>query len=117
MPDYALGPHTASLGLAFSSRAREGPLRQEGAFIGQHGSWNREPPSGYRVIFVPFSGGWPSGAPVDVLTGFLSAEGDALGRPVGVAVGNGGGLLIADDVGDTVWRLTRATLRDFAVDR
>ena len=108
VPDYALGPHTASLGLAFSNRAREGPLRQEGAFIGQHGSWNREPPSGYKVIFVPFSGGRPSGAPVDVLTGFLSAEGEALGRPVGVAVDNGGGLLVADDVGDMVWRLTRA---------
>jgi glucose/arabinose dehydrogenase len=105
-PDYALGPHTASLGLAFS---RDGVLPanfSEGVFIGQHGSWNRRPRSGYKVIFVPFSGGKPSGKPVDVLTGFLSDAGDALGRPAGVALDKAGALLVADDVGNTVWRVT-----------
>lgn len=106
VPDYGLGPHTASLGLAFSNGC--GPLTREGAFVGQHGSWNREPPSGYKVIFVPFSGGRPSGPPIDVLTGFLNADGEALGRPVGVMVDGEGGLLVADDVGNTVWRVTRA---------
>nr|WP_246512967.1 sorbosone dehydrogenase family protein [Azospirillum picis] len=105
-PDYALGPHTASLGLAFS---RPGSLPQaltHGAFIGQHGSWNREPPSGYKVIFVPFANGKPSGPPVDVLTGFLSEDGKALGRPVGVALDGRGALLVADDVGNAVWRVS-----------
>jgi glucose/arabinose dehydrogenase len=105
VPDYALGNHTASLGLAFA----EGTLLPEqfrhGAFIGQHGSWNRNPPSGYKVIFVPFSGGRPAGPPVDVLTGFISADGDAQGRPVGVAIDRSGALLVADDVGNTVWRV------------
>lgn len=105
IPDYALGPHTASMGLAFAGSARL-PGMGEGAFVGQHGSWNRSPRSGYKVIFVPFAGGRPSGPPVDVLTGFLSAGGDALGRPVGVAVDEQGALLVADDVGNTVWRVT-----------
>ena len=104
-PDYALGPHTASLGLAWSGAA-DLPFG-EGMFVGQHGSWNRNPPSGYRVIFVPFAGGRPSGTPVDVLTGFLDRHGEALGRPGGVAVDSRGALLVADDVGNTVWRVTR----------
>ena len=105
VPDYALGNHTASLGLAFS----EGTLLPEqlrgGAFIGQHGSWNRDPPAGYKVIFVPFRDGWPDGMPVDLLTGFLSPDGDAYGRPVGVAIDAKGALLVADDVGNVVWRV------------
>ncbi|MBS0504128.1 MAG: sorbosone dehydrogenase family protein [Proteobacteria bacterium] len=107
VPDYALGPHTASLGLAFSTGQRLGPAYAEGAFIGQHGSWNRKPPSGYRVIFVPFSGGRPSGPPVDVLTGFRIGD-IAHGRPVQVAIGALGALFVADDVGNTVWRVTAA---------
>jgi glucose/arabinose dehydrogenase len=78
-------------------------------FIGQHGSWNRRPRSGYKVIFVPFANGKPAGDPIDVLTGFLSAHGEAFGRPVGVAIDNTGALLVADDVGNTVWRVTAAT--------
>jgi glucose/arabinose dehydrogenase len=105
-PDYALGPHTASLGLAFSTKAKLGPRFASGAFIGQHGSWNRSPPSGYKVIFVPFAGGRPAGPPRDVLTGFLSAEGKARGRPVGVQVAADGSLLVADDVGNIVWRVS-----------
>jgi glucose/arabinose dehydrogenase len=106
VPDYALGPHTASLGLAFY----DGPLFPEryrgGAFIGQHGSWNRSPPSGYKVIFVPFADGRPSGEPEDILTGFLSDDGDAYGRPAGVAIDKAGALLVADDVGNAIWRAT-----------
>jgi len=79
-----------------------------GAFIGLHGSWNREPRSGYKVIYVPFSGGMPSGPPVDVLTGFVNADGDGQGRPVGVASDKTGALLVADDVGNTIWRVTPA---------
>jgi hypothetical protein len=109
-PDYALGPHTASLGLG-SARGNRlgGPFARDGMFVGQHGSWNRRPPSGYRVIFVPFSGGQPDGEPVDVLTGFLSPDGAALGRPVGVAIDKQGALLVADDVGNRVWRVTGAS--------
>jgi glucose/arabinose dehydrogenase len=103
-PDYALGNHTASLGLIFYDGTLLPPPFRGGAFIGQHGSWNRNPPSGYKVIFVPFSNGRPSGAPIDVLTGFLQ-DGNALGRPVGVAVDRTGALLVADDVGNTVWRV------------
>jgi glucose/arabinose dehydrogenase len=108
VPDYALGPHTASLGLASArGSALPAPFRG-GMFVGQHGSWNRRPPSGYRVVFVPFRDGRPSGPPVDVLTGFLGERGEALGRPVGVAVDARGALLVADDVGNTVWRVTAA---------
>jgi glucose/arabinose dehydrogenase len=105
VPDYALGPHTASLGLA-SSRGTTLPAFQQGMFVGQHGSWNRTPASGYKVIFVPFSGGKPAGAPVDVLTGFLAENGDAMGRPVGLAIDGRGALLVADDVGNTIWRVS-----------
>jgi glucose/arabinose dehydrogenase len=105
-PDYALGAHTASLGLVFSDKARLGPAYAHGVFIGQHGSWNRNPRAGYRVIFVPFSGAMPSGKPVEVLTGFLDANGKAQGRPVGVAIDGKGALLVADDVGNTIWRVT-----------
>ena len=106
-PDYALGPHTASLGLA-SSAGTSLPARfASGMFVGQHGSWNRKPHSGYKVIFVPFASGRPTGAaPVDVLTGFLSESGEAFGRPVGVALDKTGALLVADDVGNVVWRVS-----------
>jgi glucose/arabinose dehydrogenase len=107
VPDYALGPHTASLGLAFYEGGSLGPRFAGGAFIGQHGSWNRRPASGYKVIFIPFSRGRPSGPAVDVLTGFLDESGRARGRPAGVAVDKAGALLVADDVGDTIWRVTR----------
>lgn len=106
-PDYALGAHTASLGLVDSHGNQLGAPFQDGVFIGQHGSWNRKPPSGYRVIFVPFANGRPSGMPLDVLSGFLSSKGEARGRPVGVAIDAKGALLVADDVGNTIWRLTR----------
>jgi glucose/arabinose dehydrogenase len=107
VPDYALGSHTAPLGLAFNNK-EGGALPDRfarGAFIGQHGSWNRKPLSGYKVIFVPFENGKPAGAPEDVLTGFVNSEGEAQGRPVGVAIDNGGALLVADDVGNRVWRV------------
>jgi len=104
-PDFALGPHVAALGLTFSQGARLGPAFSQGAFVGEHGSWNREPASGCKVVFVPFSGAQPSGMPVDVLTGFL-VKGKYYGRPVGVAIGGDGSLLVADDVGNTVWRVT-----------
>ena len=105
-PDYSVGPHTASLGLAFAKGAKLGPTFSEGAFIGQHGSWNRDPPSGYKVVFVKFVKGHPVGKPIDVLSEFLDAKGQARGRPVGVAIANDGGLLVADDVGNTVWRVS-----------
>ena len=105
VPDYALGPHTASLGLAFYDGTLFPEHYRGGAFIGQHGSWNRKPPSGYKVIFVPFEGGRPSGQPEDILTGFLNEDGDAYGRPVGVAIDKSGALLVADDVGNAVWRV------------
>ena len=105
VPDYALGAHTASLGLAFSDGQRIAPAFAQGAFVGQHGSWNRSPPSGYKVIFVPFAGAQPSGRPIDVLTGFLN-DGKAFGRPVGVVIAQDGSLLVADDVGNTIWRVT-----------
>jgi glucose/arabinose dehydrogenase len=106
-PDYALGTHTASLGLAFAKGADLGPEFATGVFIGQHGSWNRKPLNGYRVAFVPFSGEKPSGPPVDFLTGFLDEKDNARGRPVGVAVDKSGGLLVADDVGNIVWRVSK----------
>lgn len=105
-PDYALGSHTASLGLTFVKDGRMGQSFQGGAFIGQHGSWNRATPVGYRVIFVPFAEGKPSGMPKPVMTGFLSDKGEAKGRPVGVLVDRKNGLLVADDVGNAVWRWT-----------
>ncbi len=109
-PDYALGNHTASLGLASARGHRLGDtFSQEGMFVGQHGSWNRNPPSGYKVIFVPFVDGRPKGAPVDVLTGFLHPDGKANGRPVGVAIDQTGALLVADDVGNCVWRVSATT--------
>lgn len=106
VPDYALGSHTASLGLSSAVGGKLPEQFGEGMFVGQHGSWNRNPPSGYKVIFVPFRNGKPSGKPIDVLTGFLSDDGKALGRPVGVTIDQSGGLLVADDVGDVIWRVS-----------
>ena len=105
-PDYALGAHTASLGLASSIGTSLPTQFANGMFIGQHGSWNRKPLSGYKVIFVPFTNGKPTGVPTDVLTGFISKKGEAYGRPVGVALDKSGALLVADDVGNTIWRVT-----------
>lgn len=107
-PDYALGTHTASLGLAFYEGALLPERYRHGAFVGQHGSWNRKPRSGYKVVFVPFKNGEPDGPAEDVLTGFLSEDEQAMGRPVGVAVDKAGALLVADDVGDVIWRVTPA---------
>ncbi len=107
-PDYALGAHTASLGLAITADSGLPAPFAAGAFIGQHGSWNRRPASGYRVIFIPFAQGQPQGAPIDVLSGFLDGAGNARGRPVGVTPDGRGGLLVADDVGNVVWRVTAA---------
>ena len=104
-PDYAVGPHTASLGLSFAEGSKL-PGFTQGAFIGQHGSWNRKPHSGYKVIFVPFADGKPKGLPVDVLTGFLNADEKAMGRPVGVVIDKQGDLLVADDVGNKIWRVS-----------
>ena len=106
-PDYALGSHVAALGLAFSTPAM-GPRFADGLFVGEHGSWNRKPPSGYRVIFVPFRDGRPAGDPVDVVTGFFGDDGKTRGRPVGVTVDPRGALLVADDLSNTLWRVTPA---------
>ncbi len=108
VPDYGLGSHTASLGLSFAAGETLGPAYANGAFIGQHGSWNRSPRSGYKVIFVPFANGRPvpNAKPSDVLAGFLTADGKAQGRPVGVAIDGKGDLLVADDVGGRVWRVS-----------
>ncbi|PUA30770.1 MAG: sorbosone dehydrogenase [Cellvibrio sp. 79] len=107
VPDYALGAHTASLGLAWSAGNSLPPQFAQGMFIGQHGSWNRKPHSGYKVIFIPFENGKPSDVPpVDVLSGFLSEDGDAYGRPVGVILDSKGALLVADDVGNVIWRVS-----------
>ena len=108
-PDYALGAHTASLGLAFHDGVGFPAGYAGGAFVGQHGSWNRSRPAGYKVIFVPFQAGTPSGPPRDVLTGFLNEQGEAMGRPVGVQTDRLGGLLVADDVGNVIWRVSPAT--------
>jgi glucose/arabinose dehydrogenase len=109
VPDYALGPHTASLGLASSQGSTLPAPFDQGMFIGQHGSWNRQPHSGYKVILVPFSEGRTNQAlPIDVLTGFLSKDNEAYGRPVGVAIDQTGALLVADDVGNVVWRVSAA---------
>ena len=109
-PDYALGSHAASLGLAYGDgsalpAALPAPFNR-GMFVGQHGSWNRKPRSGYKVLFVPFEAGKPAGKAVDVLTGFVSEKGRAYGRPVGVAFDKQGALLVADDVGNAIWRVT-----------
>jgi glucose/arabinose dehydrogenase len=109
VPDYALGAHVAALGLTFAEGARLGPQFANGAFIGEHGSWNRKPLSGYKVVYVPFAGGKPNGTPIDVLTGFVDKDGNALGRPVGVAIDKAGALLVADDVGNVIWRVRPAT--------
>ena len=108
-PDYALGAHTGSLGLAFNTGSLFPAKYSGGAFVGQHGSWNREPPSGYKVIFVPFNDGAPTGAPQDILSGFLSGDGNAMGRPVGVVFDRTGALLVADDVGNKIWRVVPKT--------
>lgn len=105
-PDYALGAHTASLGLAWSGANSLPAAFATGMFIGQHGSWNRRPHSGYQVVFVPFLDGHPAGLPVTVLSGFLSPRDQAYGRPVGVALDRQGALLVADDVGNVIWRVT-----------
>lgn len=108
VPDYTLGPHTASLGLTWSGTNLLGAPFTNGMFVGQHGSWNRSPRSGYKVIFVPFANGKPSGQPIDVLDGFVRPTGEANGRPVGVVIDKQGALLVADDVGNTIWRVTRS---------
>jgi glucose/arabinose dehydrogenase len=106
-PDYALGNHVAPLGLAFADGRLPAPFTN-GAFVGEHGSWNRQPLAGYKVVFVPFANGRPAGPPVDVLWGFVNAEGKAYGRPVGVALDRSGALLVAHDVGNTIWRVAPA---------
>lgn len=108
VPDYAVGAHTASIGMTGASGNSLPAQFHGGMFVSQHGSWNRKPRAGYKVIFVPFDQGHPKGAPLDVLTGFLTDDGDAQGRPVGVAVDKQGGLLVADDVGNVIWRVTGA---------
>lgn len=106
VPDYALGAHVAALGLAFYTGKLLPAQYANGAFIGQHGSWNRKPLSGYNVVYVPFKDGRPAGKPLEVLTGFVNRDGDAMGRPVGVAVDKPGAVLVADDVGNVIWRIT-----------
>jgi len=105
-PDYAVGAHTASLGIAFSTGSTLPEHFRHGMFIAQHGSWNRDPHSGYKVIYVAFQNGMPTGLPVDLLTGFLGADGKAYGRPVGVIQDAKGALLVADDVGNVIWRVS-----------
>jgi glucose/arabinose dehydrogenase len=108
-PDYALGAHVAPLGLVFAAGDPALPAAyRDGAFVGEHGSWNRSVFNGYKVVFIPFAGGKPAGMPQDVLTGFLGPHNEAHGRPVGVAIDSTGGLLVADDVGDAIWRVTTA---------
>lgn len=104
VPDYALGSHVAALGLAFSNAAM-GEQFAEGVFVGQHGSWNRDPPVGFKVVFIPFRGGRPAGEPIDFVTGFLGKDGKARGRPVGVTVDPRGALIVADDLSNTIWRI------------
>ena len=105
VPDYSLGNHVAPLGLTFTGVNRLPEQFKQGAFIGLHGSWNRKPRSGYKVVFVPFADGKPSGNPIDVLTGFVNDKDEAMGRPVGVAIDKRGMLLVADDVGNVIWRV------------
>lgn len=106
-PDYALGSHTASLGLLNASDTKLGVSFSEGMFIAQHGSWNRSPKSGYKVIYVPFKNGMANGESIDVVTGFLNHNEEAQGRPVGLTHDQTGALLVADDVGNTIWRVTK----------
>jgi glucose/arabinose dehydrogenase len=115
IPSYALGPHTACLGLTSSDGATLPAPFTKGMFVSQHGSWNRIPPSGYKVVFVPFVDGRPAGRPIDVLTGFLTARGEAQGRPVGLAIDKTGSLLVADDVGNAVWTVSAAASAPNAV--
>lgn len=109
-PDYALGNHVAALGLSFATGAKLGTTFGNGAFVGLHGSWNRKPAAGYKVVFVPFAGNGEVGKtkPIDVLTGFLDSDGDARGRPVDVTIDAKGALLVSDDVGGVIWRVTTA---------
>lgn len=109
-PDYALGSHVAALGLAFSVPSM-GARFADGAFVGEHGSWNRDKPVGYRVVFVPFRGGRPAGPPIDFVTGFMGKDGKTRGRPVGVTVDPRGALIVADDLSNTIWRVTPAGRR------
>jgi glucose/arabinose dehydrogenase len=110
VPDYGLGDHTAPLGLCNAAGAHLPPPFTDGMFVGQHGSWNRKPINGYKVVFVPFDNGKPTALPIDVLSGFVSADSDeTYGRPVGVAVDKNGDLLVADDVGNTIWRVAATT--------
>ncbi|HEX4096996.1 MAG TPA: PQQ-dependent sugar dehydrogenase, partial [Caulobacteraceae bacterium] len=108
VPDYSLSSHVAPLGLAFYTGSNLPQPYRGGAFVGEHGSWDRQAFNGYKVVFIPFANGRPDGPPQDVVTGFLDSKGRAHGRPVGLAVDAQGGLLIADDVGNTVWRVTAA---------
>ncbi len=105
MPDYALSSHVAPLGLVFDTEKGLPARYQGGAFVGEHGSWNRQILNGYKVVFIPFSGGKPNGTAEDIVTGFLDGDGNAQGRPVGLGLDKTGALLIADDVGNTVWRV------------
>jgi len=107
VPDYGLGSHVAALGVAFS-QASMGAKFADGAFVGEHGSWNRSPPAGYKVVYVPFRDGRPSGDPVDFVTGFRGEDGKTRGRPVGVTVDPRGALIVADDLSNTIWRVTRS---------
>jgi len=107
-PDYALSSHVAPLGLAFYTGTNLPTAYRGGAFVGEHGSWDRNPFNGYKVVYIPFSNGRPNGPPQDVVTGFLNADKHARGRPVGLGVDKDGGLLIADDLGNSVWRVTAA---------
>jgi glucose/arabinose dehydrogenase len=104
-PDYALGSHVATLGLAFSTPAMGGAFA-DGLFVGEHGSWNRKVPVGYKVVFIPFRGGRPAGPPIDFVQGFRGADGKTRGRPVGVAIDPRGALIVADDLSNIIWRVT-----------
>ena len=106
VPDYALSSHVAPLGMVFGTDVALTANYRSGAFVGEHGSWDRSPPSGYKVVYIPFTDGHPTGPPQDVVTGFLREDGNANGRPVGLALDASGGLLVADDVGNAVWRVS-----------
>jgi glucose/arabinose dehydrogenase len=115
-PDYALGSHVAALGLAFSMPAMGGQFA-DGLFVGEHGSWNRSAPVGYKVVFVPFRAGRPAGPPIDFVTGFRGPDGKTRGRPVGVTVDPRGALIVADDLSNTIWRVTPVKARGGAAPR